>query len=233
MKLFKKILIIATIIIFVILAFLGINGYILYQDTIKEISLENKVNEIRQDPNFTQLSNVSSDFKNAMIAVEDHRFYKHCGVDFIGTLRAIFINISTGKLQQGGSTITQQLSKNMYFSNNDNIIRKIAEIFVSLDLERNYSKDEIFELYINHIYYGDGYYCISEASNGYFNKSPIEMSQYESTLLAGVPNAPSIYAPTLNLNLAEQRQNRVLNAMLKNGYLTQDEVNSIKAEQQT
>lgn len=231
MKIFKKILLILVIAIVVIITFLGINGYIIYHEALKEISLEDKVKQIREDENFTNLSDVTSYFKNAMVAVEDHRFYDHCGVDFIGTTRAIWVNLTTGSLQQGGSTITQQLAKNMYFSNDADIMRKIAEIFMALDLENHYSKDEILELYINNIYYGDGYYCVGDASMGYFNKTPDKMTSYESTLLAGIPNAPSVYAPTINLNLAHQRQNRVLNAMLENGYLSQDEVDAIKAEQ--
>lgn len=233
MKLLKRLLIILIIAIIVVIAFIGINGYIVYHDALKEINLKDKVEQIRNNEDFTLLNDVSIDFRNAIIAVEDHRFYTHSGVDYIGTTRAIFVNVKTNSLSQGGSTITQQLAKNMYFSNNTDIIRKIAEIFIALDLERNYSKDEILELYINHIYYGNGYYCIGDASKGYFNKSPSEMSKYESTLLAGVPNAPSVYAPTANLNLAEKRQNKVLSSMLEYGYLTEEQVNSIKAEQKS
>ena len=233
MKILKKLLLIIFIAIVVVIVFLGINGYIAYNDALKEISLEDKVKQIREDEMFTPLDDVSIDFKNAIVAVEDHRFYSHSGVDFIGTARAIFVNVKTSSLSQGGSTITQQLAKNMYFSNNTDIMRKIAEIFIAIDLEHNYSKDEILELYINHIYYGDGYYCIGDASFGYFDKAPIDMTKYESTLLAGVPNAPSVYAPTINLDLAEKRQNKVLNSMLEYGFLTEEEVNSIKSEQKS
>ena len=233
MKLLKKLLLIIIIATIVLILFIGINGYIVYHDALKEISLEDKVKQIRNNENFTSLDNVSSDFKNAIIAVEDHRFFSHSGVDYIGTIRAIFINVKTNSLSQGGSTITQQLAKNMYFSNNTDIMRKIAEVFISLDLERNYSKNEILELYINNIYYGNGYYCVGDAANGYFDKNPKDMTKYESTLLAGIPNAPSVYAPTVNLVLAHKRQNIVLGSMVEYGYLTEEEADNVKSEQKS
>ncbi len=233
MKFLKKLLLIVVIAIIVLISFIGINGYIVYHDALKEITLEDKVKQIRDNNNFTSLDNVSLDFKNAIVAVEDHRFYSHSGVDYIGTARAIFVNVKTNSLSQGGSTITQQLAKNIYFSNDTNLMEKIAEILISLDLEKKYSKDEILELYINSIYYGNGYYCIGDASNGYFDKKPIDMSRYESTLLAGVPNAPSVYAPSVNLDLAEKRQNKVLSSMVEYGYLTEEESNNVKSEQKS
>ena len=113
-----------------------------------------------------------------------------------------------------GSSLTQQVAKNLCFSQKKTFYRKVAELFVVRKLESNYSKDEILELYINNIYYGNGYYNI-----------------YEATLLAGVPNAPSLYAPTTNEKLAKERQVQVLDAMVKNNYLSQDEANSVKAMQ--
>ena len=99
---------------------------------------------------------------------------------------------------EGGSTITQQLAKNLYFSQEKEMTRKVAEMFMAFDLERHYSKEEILELYVNTIYFGNGYYSVAEASEGYFGKAPSEMTEYESTLLAGIPNAPSVYALTAN-----------------------------------
>ena len=134
-------------------------------------------------------------------------------------------NIREKDIVAGGSTISQQLGRLLYFTQEKLFTRKIAELFVAFDLEKNYSKDEILELYINIIYYGDGYYGIKEASNGYFNKEPKDMTDCECILLAGIPNAPSIYAN--NLELLKQRQKQVLNKMLKYKYLTQDKANEI------
>ena len=132
------------------------------------------------------------------------------------------------QLGEGGSTITQQVAKNLYFITEDDFIsRKIAEIFVAFDLENNYSKDDILEFYINTIYFGDGYYGIKEASNGYYKKDPKDLNLYESTLLAGVPNAPSVYAPTVNPDLAKSRQGKVIRSMIEYGYLTEEEANKL------
>lgn len=102
-------------------------------------------------------------------------------------------------------------------------IRKIAEMFMAFRLESSYTKDEILELYVNSIYFGDGYYCVRDASQGYFGKDPIDMTDYESTLLAGIPNAPSVYSLTANPDLAEQRQQYVIQQMVKYGYISEGE----------
>ena len=106
-------------------------------------------------------------------------------------------------------------------------MRKIAEVFVAEDLEKNYSKEEILEIYVNTIYFGDGYYGIYDASQGYYKKEPKDLTLYEATLLAGVPNAPSVYAPTINPDLAKSRQGKVIRSMVEYGYLTQEEADSI------
>ena len=128
---------------------------------------------------------------------------------------------------EGGSTITQQLAKNLYFSQEKQLTRKIAEVFVALDLEKSYSKNEIFELYVNSIYFGDGYYGIGSASLGYFELEPSKMNDYESTLLAGVPNAPSRYAPSKYLDRAEKRQLQVLRRMEACGYYSREEAETV------
>lgn len=120
-----------------------------------------------------------------------------------------------------------QLSKNIYFTQEKKFTRKIAEVFMALEIEKNYEKDEILELYLNTSYFGDGYYTIKEACRGYYNKELNEITDYEATLLAGIPNAPSIYAPTKNPELAKQRQKQVINKMIKYNYLTQEKANEI------
>ena len=118
---------------------------------------------------------------------------------------------------EGGSTITQQLAKNMYFTQEKKITRKIAEVFMSYEIEKNYSKDEILELYVNTIYYGNNYYNIKSASLGYFDKLPKDLNSSECTMLAGIPNAPSLYNPKASPKLAKQRQKQVIQKMIKYG----------------
>lgn len=130
-----------------------------------------------------------------------------------------------------GSTITQQVAKNIYFIEEDDVVsRKIAEIFVGYNLEKNYSKDEIFEIYMNTIYFGDGYYGIKAAANGYLDKEPIEMNLYECTMLAGIPNAPSVYSPSVNPDLTKSRQQKVIDSMVEYGYITKEEAKKISNE---
>ena len=166
---------------------------------------------------------------DAVVAVEDHRFEQHLGIDLIAIGRAAWNNLTSWSLREGGSTITQQLAKNMYFTQEKSFIRKIAEMFMAFRLESSYTKDEILELYLNSIYFGDGYYCVRDASQGYFGKDPIDMTDYESTLLAGIPNAPSVYSLTANPDLVEQRQQYVIQQMVKYGYISEGEGKKIIA----
>lgn len=201
----------------------------MYRDAIEETSITEKVEEIRAKESYTSLDNLPKLYLDAVIAVEDHRFYSHGGIDLIATGRAILNDIRTLSFAEGGSTITQQLAKNMYFTQEKRIERKIAELFVAFDLERNYTKEEILELYVNTIYFGNGYYCIRDASEGYFQKEPSQMTDFESTLLAGIPNAPSAYALTTNPDLARQRQRQVLQKMVDYGVLTQSQADTIES----
>ena len=167
------------------------------------------------------------DYLNAVVSVEDRRFYNHGAIDFRSIARAIYVNIKNFELREGGSTLTQQLAKNIYFIELDPFPRKLAEIFMAFEIEKNYSKDEILELYVNTSYFGDGYYGIKEACNGYLDKEPKEMNLDESTMMAGIPNAPSVYAPTKNPDLTRSRQGHVLETMVKNEYISQKEADTI------
>lgn len=223
MKVFRKILLILLILIIVILSIFCIIGFSTYSAKLKEKPLVNRIEEITSDEHFVKFGDMSADYRNAVIAVEDHRYYDHGPVDFIGIGRAIFNNIRYGELREGGSTITQQIAKNIFFSHEQTFTRKLGEIFAAFDLEKNYTKNEIFELYVNTAYFGDGYYGIYDASYGYYNKSPKDLNLDESSMLAGVPNAPSVYAPTVNLTLAKQRQQHVIKKMLEYGYITNEQ----------
>ena len=188
-------------------------GYEAYQEAVDEISLEDKVAAIRGKDSFTEYEELPQIYVQAVMAVEDKRFLRHMGVDPIAICRAVRNDILAGSFVEGGSTITQQLAKNLYFGQDKDLTRKVAEVLVAMDLERNYSKEEIFELYVNAIYFGDGYYDVASASQGYFGKEPEDMNDYECTLLAGIPNAPSVYAPTRNPELAAKRQLKVVERM--------------------
>ena len=212
-KLVLKIILWIFIIIFIICSIILILGYIKYKDAIDKKSISNIVSEIKENENYVKIENVSADYKNAVVAIEDHRFYNHNGIDVLSILRSTYVNLKRKSLDYGASTITQQVGRIMYFSQEKSPIRKIAEIFVALDLEKKYSKDEILELYINIIYFGNGYYGIQEASEGYFNKRPDELTFEEATYLAGIPNAPSIYSE--DDKLGEERRLQVVEAMEK------------------
>lgn len=202
-------------------------GYDKYKEALAELPLETAVEQIRSEENYTYITDVPDIYKQAVVAVEDRRFYYHNGFDIIGTVRAIITDIKEWSLVEGGSTITQQLAKNIYFPLDNSPIRKVAEIFMAWKIERDYSKEEILELYINGIYYGSGYYNIYDASMGYFNKEPDELDDYEATLLAGIPNAPSVYSLDNNPELAQRRQEKVLQSMVDCGYISQEEADTI------
>ena len=202
MKFIKKLLF--TIILLVIifsLAILGI-GKLYYNQALKEKPLITRIDEITGKENFVKFEDMSADYRNAVISVEDHRFYDHGPVDFIAIGRALFTNVKNKELQEGGSTITQQVAKNIVFS-------------------------QIFEIYVNTAYFCDGYYGIYDASYGYYKKSPKDLNLDEASMLAGVPNAPSVYAPTVNPTLAKKRQYHVLKTMLEYGYITKEQAMSI------
>ena len=226
-KIILRLIIIALLcLIAVAIVFLGA-GYSMYSKAIKAESIDDKIADIRSNANYTKIDDVSQMYKNAVVAVEDHRFYSHCGIDVWAIMRAMARNVKYKELLEGGSTITQQLAKNTYFTQNKELTRKVAEGFMAISYEKKLEKDEILELYINTSYFGNGYYDIKEASLGYFGKLPNDINDYEATMLAGVPNAPSVYAPTVNFKLASERQTQVLNKMVEYGYITDDKKNEI------
>ncbi len=228
MKFIRKLFIAIILLILIIASVLFFIGHSYYSSKLKEKPLLTRVSEITKKDNFVKFDDMSQYYRNAVISVEDHRYYDHGPVDFIAIARALFTNVKNQKLQEGGSTITQQVAKNIVFSQEQTWLRKLGEIFAAYDLEKNYSKKEIFELYVNTSYFGEGFYGINDASYGYYNKSPKELNLDEASMLAGVPNAPSVYAPTVNPNLAKKRQAHVLNTMLEYGYISKEEALSIK-----
>ena len=159
------------------------------------------------------LSSVSQTLVKAILAIEDQRFYDHRGVDVVRVAGAAFNNVLEGRFAQGGSTLTQQLARQSFLTPDKTLRRKLTEIFVAARLERQFTKDEILELYLNKVYFGDGLYGVEAASLGYFGKHASEVTVAQAALLAGLVKAPSSYAPTVSVDRARTRRNVVLQAM--------------------
>jgi penicillin-binding protein 2A len=172
---------------------------------------------------YTNYDDISINIINAFIALEDKRFLEHNGFDYYRTIGAMVNNIKAGYMKEGGSTITQQLAKNTQLTSEKTYIRKIKEIKLARDIEEQYSKKEIIEMYLNAIYFGNGIYGIGSASWHYFNKDSSEITIAEGAYLAGIVKNPTKYSPTNNIDDATERKNLVLSLMLEQGYISQDE----------
>lgn len=179
---------------------------------------------------YIKLNSLNDYTKNAFIAVEDKRFYSHNGIDIKRIIGASLNNLKSMSFKEGASTITQQLIKNTHLSNEKTVKRKLQEIKLAVQLENNYSKDEILELYLNTIYFGKGAYGIEEASKTYFNKSASNLTICESAMLAGIIKSPSTYSPHNNYELANKRKNLILTLMNDCGFISDSEykLNSLK-----
>ena len=190
--------------------------------------LKQAVNARINSANYVKLQDIPESLQQAVVAVEDRKFYNHWGFDMEGIFRASLVNLQYGQVREGASTITQQLVKNLFLSQEQTMGRKAEEFVLAMDMELNYSKDEILELYLNTIYFGSGYYGIKEASEGYFGKEPAMLALPESAMLAGIPNAPSLYSPYVDFMLAKKRQFIVLDAMTTAGYLRESVADDAK-----
>jgi penicillin-binding protein 1A len=167
--------------------------------------------------------------KNAILAIEDTRFYDHVGIDPIRIIGATIKNVTTGS-REGGSTLTQQLAKNLFLSKEQTLRRKINEWLLALQIERYYTKNQIMEMYANHIFLGARAYGIEAGAENYFGKQAKDLTLEEAALLAGIPKAPGEYSPTVNPREAKERRNLVLEQMAKNGFVTQAEADAAKAK---
>ncbi len=159
------------------------------------MSISDKVEEIRQDENYITFDEIPEEYINQVLKSEDKRFYYHLGFDPISTTRAMANNIMAGRFEQGGSTITQQLAKNMYFSFEKKYERKVAELFVAFQLEKELTKDEILELYCNIAYYGEGCYGLKQAAEHYYGVDPLELSEVQIVALVWTLKSPNNYNP--------------------------------------
>jgi len=168
---------------------------------------------------YVTIDKIGVPMQQAIIAVEDTRFYSHGGFDIESILRASLVNLQYGKIEEGASTITQQLVKNLFLSHEQSFGRKAEELILAVDMENRYSKEKILELYLNTIYFGSNFYGIQEAAQGYFGKNPENLTLAEASMLAGLPNAPSLYSPYVDFTMAKKRQGIVLDTMVRAGFI--------------
>lgn len=190
-------------------------GFFSYKVEIDNKSLSYKINLTKSSRNYVKLENIDKKFLDSIVAIEDHRFYSHGALDYISIVRATINNVKARRVVEGGSTITQQLAKNLCLSNERSFKRKFKETLLAFQLEKKYSKEEILELYVNVINFGDGNIGIGQAAKGYFGKNAKYLTYGEATMLAGLPQAPSVYALSNNNELSKKRQSQVINALEK------------------
>ena len=195
-KLLFKMIIILLVIITGFCGYYGYLGYQIYQDKIQEQSLSERVNQLKSKEDYVTLDQISPIYKEAVLESEDRRFYQHGPVDYYGLARAMLTNLTTFSFKEGGSTITQQLSKNLCLSFEKDLSRKFAEIFIARDLEKMYSKDEILEMYLNITYLGEGNYGIQAASQYYYHIDAINLNKQQSDILVKTLKRPSVYNPS-------------------------------------
>lgn len=177
-----------------------------------------------------KLSQVPKDLQNAFIATEDNRFYSHHGVDPIGIMRAIWVNIAHDGVAEGGSTITQQLARNAFLTQDRTLKRKIMEAMLAIRIEQYYTKQEILEMYLNQIYFGQGAYGVQAAAHVYFGKNVQDLDLAQSAMLAGLPQSPNYYSPLTNYKAGKARQAVVLGQMVKYDYIDQATADKAKDE---
>ncbi|RGF31045.1 biosynthetic peptidoglycan transglycosylase [Faecalibacillus intestinalis] len=192
-KLLFKMIIILLVIITGFCGYYGYLGYQIYQDKIQEQSLSERVNQLKSKEDYVTLDQISPIYKEAVLESEDRRFYQHGPVDYYGLARAMLTNLTTFSFKEGGSTITQQLSKNLCLSFEKDLSRKFAEVFIARDLEKMYSKDEILEMYLNITYLGEGNYGIQAASQYYYHIDAIDLNKQQSDILVKTLKRPSVY----------------------------------------
>ena len=208
----------------------GIMGYHMYKEAVEQNPVAEKVETIRHMDGFTSYEQLPDIYIDAVISAEDRRFWSHHGIDLMALGRAVWNDIRTFSFAEGGSTITQQLAKNLYFTQEKKLERKFAEIFAAFELESQNSKEEILELYVNTIYFGSGYYGIYQAAQGYFGKEPSQLDDGEAVMLAGLPNAPSAYSPDSSPELARERMGQVLDCMIDCDKMTREKADLLLSE---
>lgn len=212
----RKIFIVIVSVMIFLVGTVSYFGYHEYQTALKNHPLDEKIAAIMNQENYVKLDEISPYLLDATIAVEDKRFFTHHGIDYLAYARILYYLLSEGEINSGGSTITQQLSKNLYFTFEPSLTRKVSEYFMAYKIESTYEKEVILEVYLNIINYGDDQMGIGNAAKHYFHKTPLELTFDESTLLAGIPQSPINYQLSNHLDQARIRQQAVLRNLEKN-----------------
>ena len=225
-----------TLLLLVLLALVLVGGYFaveghrLYEQAVERCPIESLYPAISGRADFVPYEQLTGTYVNAVIAAEDERFEQHAGVDPAAIVRALWTDLRSGSFTEGGSTITQQLAKNELFTQEKHLARKAAEMFAALAIEKQYTKQQILEMYVNTIYFGSGHYGIGQAAQGYFGAAPAQLTDAQAVMLAGLPNAPSVYSPNSSPELAARRARVVLRRMVSCRMLTQEQADALAAE---
>lgn len=192
-----KLLIIALVLLAILISPFVFRAYKLYEKALTETGLSEKIAEIKEKESYVDIKDIPKRILVAFVASEDRRYYIHRGIDYIAIVRAAYFDIKSLSFKQGASTITQQLARNLYFSFEKSLERKFAEIFMAVHMEKNLSKDEILELYMNVIYFGNNCYGIKEASEFYFDKEISTLDKFEIDKLVLTIKSPNLLNPAV------------------------------------
>ncbi|MEK5100142.1 transglycosylase domain-containing protein [Bacillus sp. FSL W8-0848] len=233
-RFFIPIIIIAAIVLFALLAYITIiflGDYVIDEkklifnasSKIVDQNGEEIASLYTENRRPVSIDEVPDDVKHAFIAVEDKRFYEHHGIDLKSVSRAVYRDILAGSKVEGGSTITQQLAKNIFLTNDKTFLRKTKEVIIAINLERDYSKDKLLEMYLNQLYFGHGVYGIQAAANYFFDKDVKDLTVSEGAVLASLPKAPTTYSPILHPEKSRERRNVILGMMNEQGYISSKE----------
>ena len=230
----KKLFWIFPVLLIMLLVFAAIifrQGYLRYKKEVEELPLDEAVRSYTETDDYVPYDQIDKDFINAVISVEDKRFFDREGYDLVAWCRAIYHNFKAKDFVEGGSTITEQIAKNLHLGGYINTPEeKMAGIFLMRALEKNYSKEELFALYANMNYYGDGYWGIRDAAKGYYDRDVDDLSLAQAAMLAGIPNAPVVYQLSDGYELAKKRQEWVLQTMVNNQYISKEEMEEALTE---
>lgn len=229
-KLLKTVLLVAITACIVLAGWLGIQGYRSYKTIESQAPLEQMVANAMASDKYVPADEIAPFLLQATVAVEDARFYEHNGIDPIALARAVLSQIIPSMDKSGGSTITQQVVKNLYHQYNQTLDWKVTESILALHLEQMLSKEEILALYVSIINYGDNFTGIRKASEGYFAVSPSQLNDAQASILAGIPQSPAYYQLSNHFDAAKAKQKVVLEAMVRNDMISQEQMDQIYAE---
>ncbi len=229
-KFLIRLIVFLLILLLGLAGFLGVRGYSGYKEITSQTPVETVVEQVQSSPTFVPYEDLPSDLIRATVSIEDRRFYEHGGIDYIGLARGTLSQVIPQLAQSGGSTITQQVAKNLYGMFEQTLDRKLVEMFIAKELESKYTKNQILALYVNIINYGDYHFGIYEASTGYFGVEPQYLTLAQASLLAGLPQSPGNYQLSDHFQQAKARQHQVLEAMAECSYINESDIETIYAQ---